>query len=151
MNQDVYNDVWKSFGPLSSQLDIDECLDIDKTWSEIAKLSNTDVSTVKKNIKPVQDMYIILDHTRSVLMLVTDGALPSSKGGGYNIRSILRRAFEKLFNNKNEEDKTWWDIIGKLDGFLEIFEYHKKDLEKLYGKFKPYDSFKDIISIELER
>jgi len=93
------NDVWKKFGPLSSQLDVDECPDIEKTWADIAQLCGSDVQTVKKNIQPIKDLYIILDHTRTALMLITDGALPSSKGGGFNIRTIIRRVFEKLRSN----------------------------------------------------
>jgi len=69
-------------------------------------------------------------------MLVTDGALPSSKGGGYNIRNILRRVFEKLLSNKVGE-QTWWDCIGGMDGLMQVFEHHKLDLAKIYGPFKP--------------
>mmetsp|Transcript_95330 Transcript_95330/g.205688 ORF Transcript_95330/g.205688 Transcript_95330/m.205688 type:complete len:199 (-) Transcript_95330:681-1277(-) len=127
---DVWNDVWKKFGPLSSQLDVDECPDLEKTWADIAKVVDMDVKTVKQNISPIKDMYIILDHTRSAMMLITDGALPSSKGGGYNIRNILRRCFEKLISNK-KGDVSWWDTIGGMDGFLEIFESHKQDLAKI--------------------
>lgn len=68
-------------------------------------------------------------------MLITDGALPSSKGGGYNLRNILRRTFEKLFSNKIG-DQTWWDILGGFEGLMSIFEAHKEDLSHLYGKFK---------------
>jgi alanyl-tRNA synthetase len=38
-----------------------------------------------------------------------------------------------------------------MKGFLEIFEYHKKDLEGIYGEFAPYKSFEDIIKMEYER
>ena len=34
----------------------------------------------------------MLDHTRTLLFAITDGALPSNIGGGYNLRIILRRA-----------------------------------------------------------
>lgn len=92
----------------------------------------------------------MLDHTRSALMLITDGALPSSKGGGYNIRNILRRTFEKLKSNR-VGDRTWWEVIGCIDGLMELFEEHKKDLIKLYGSFKQYTSFRNIIEIEYQR
>lgn len=41
--------------------------------------------------------------------------------------------------------------VLKLEGFLELFEFHKKDLEDLYGKFPEYKSFNKIIKIEYER
>ena len=44
----------------------------------------------------------------------------------------------------------WWDKFG-MDGFLEIFEQHKLDLEGIYGKFPEYKSFSEIIKVEYDR
>ena len=44
----------------------------------------------------------------------------------------------------------WWDAFG-MEGFLKIFECHKKDLEGIFGKFKEYKSFAKIISFEYDR
>ena len=41
----------------------------------------------------------------------------------------------------------WWDKIGGIDGLIELFQMHKKDLELLYGPFPDYKSFGDIIKI----
>ena len=38
-----------------------------------------------------------------------------------------------------------------MDGFLEIFECHKRDLEGIYGKFPEYKSFAEIIKVEYDR
>lgn len=35
-----------------------------------------------------------------------------------------------------------------MDGFIEIFEHHKRDLEGIYGKFPEYKSFREIIEVE---
>lgn len=78
---------------------------------------------------PVKDLYVILDHTRTVLMIITDGGLPSNTGGGSNCRNVLRRVFALL------KKYGWWDKIGQLEGFLQLFEAHREDLSKLYGKF----------------
>jgi len=44
----------------------------------------------------MRDIYIILDHTRTVFMIIYDGSLPSNVGGGSNVRNILRRVFAIL-------------------------------------------------------
>jgi len=44
----------------------------------------------------------------------------------------------------------WWDKFG-MEGFLEIFEQHKVDLEGIYGKFPEYKSFGEIIQVEYDR
>lgn len=73
-------------------------------------------------------MYIILDHTRSILMTIIDGSLPSNIGGGGNVRNILRRVFSIL------EKNGWWKFLS-MEDFLKIFEYHKEDLKGIYGEF----------------
>jgi len=52
------------------------------------------------------------------MMIIEDGSLPSNVGGGANVRNILRRVFAILKKN------NWWDVL-KMEGFLEIFKYHK--------------------------
>lgn len=69
------------------------------------------------------------------MVTIQDGALPSNVGGGSNIRNIIRRVFAILKKN------GWWEKLGKMEGFLELFEKHKIDLEKLYGAFPEYKSF----------
>ena len=102
------------------------------------------METVKTAIQPIKDLYVILDHTRTILITISDGALPSNVGGGGNVRNILRRVFSIMKKTK------WWDNFG-MEGFLEIFEHHKKDLEGIYGKFPEYKSFAEIIKVEYDR
>ena len=99
---------------------------------------------MKQAVAPIKDMYVVLDHTRTLLMIICDGALPSNVGGGSNVRIILRRVFQILKN------RGWWDQLG-MDGLMGVFEAHKKDLEGLYGKFPEYKSFRSILEIEFER
>ena len=54
------------------------------------------ITDVKAQIEPVKDAIIILDHTRTVMMIIEDGSLPSNVGGGSNVRNILRRVFAIL-------------------------------------------------------
>lgn len=71
---------------------------------------------IKKAIEPLRDLFIILDHTRSILFLIKDGSLPSNVGGGFNLRNLLRRTFSIL------EKNGWWEKLG-MEGYLEIFDY----------------------------
>jgi alanyl-tRNA synthetase len=90
-------------------------------------------------------MYIVLDHTRTILFAISEGSLPSNVGGGGNIRNILRRVLSIVKKN------GWWDKLGGMEGFLGIFEAHKKDLEGIYGPFPEYRSFSEIIKVEYDR
>jgi len=138
------DEVWEKFGPYSCTLNVDEVDNMDDAWSSISTKIGVDVDTVKASIKPIQDLYIVLDHTRTILITITDGALPSNVGGGGNVRNILRRVFMIMQRN------GWWDKIG-MEGFLQIFEQHKLDLQGVFGKFQEYKSFDEIIKIEYDR
>lgn len=142
---EVNNDVWEKFGPYSCQLNIDEVDDIEKTWQRISEQIGVETETVKKAIQTVKDVYIILDHTRSIMMAVTDGSLPANVGGGGNVRNILRRVFSIMERNK------WWEKVRIDKEFLEIFEKHKVDLKGIYGEFREYKSFNEIILVEYDR
>ena len=139
-----HNDVWEKFGPYSCQLNVDDAEDIEKTWQQISAKIGMDTEKVKESIGLMRDLYIILDHTRTVMMVIEDGALPSNVGGGGNVRNVLRRVFAIL--NKN----NWWEKLG-MDGLMKLFDMHRKKLSKLYGEFPEHQSFRKIIEVEHKR
>lgn len=109
------HDIWSKFGPYSCVLNVDEAGDVEQRWKDISEMIGVPIDEVKQAIKPLQEVFIILDHTRTVLITVSDGSLPSNVGGGGNVRNILRRTFSILKKN------DWWNKLG-MEGFLEIFE-----------------------------
>ena len=113
-------------------------------WQEVADKCGLSVPDLKSGLAPLRDMNIILDHTRSILLTICDGSLPSNSGGGGNLRRIVRRVFSILKHNK------WWDKLSFAE-FLHIFELHKLDLEELYGPAKEYKSFDMIIEYEYQK
>ncbi len=134
--------IWDKFGPLSCLLNADEVDDLSKTWEWIAEQIGVPVAEVRASVEPIRDAYVILDHTRTVMMTVQDGSLPANTGGGSNIRNVFRRAFAILHKN------NWFDALGGVQGILDLCEAHKKDLEGLYGEFPPYSSFAEIVARE---
>ena len=137
-------EVWSKLGPLSCQLDVDECENLQQTWEDIGKELNLSKLQIAQAIEPMKDLIVILDHTRSAFFLIRDGSLPSNVGGGSNLRNIIRRSFALM------KKHDWWNKIG-FEGYMGIFEAHKLDLEGLYGKFDKYESFGEIIRNEYDR
>ncbi len=86
-------------------------------------------------IKPMQAAYAIADHTRTTLFAITDGALPSNVGGGYNLRVLLRRIFDFM----QRYGKKHVDVV---DFLMKVIEMHAKELKPLY---KDIDSALDTI------
>ncbi len=88
-------------------------------------------------IKPMQASYIITDHLRTLLFAISDGALPSNIGGGYNLRIILRRIFDLMEINNIDID------------LIKIIELYSKDLKNLFkGLNQNIDEISKIFDIE---
>jgi alanyl-tRNA synthetase len=66
----------------------DDLIEVRKRAVSSAGLTEDQVSRI---ITPLEGMYLIADHLRTLIFAITDGALPSNVGGGYNLRMMLRR------------------------------------------------------------
>ena len=79
----------KYFTAIAKNLEIyDDLNGVRKRAVEAAGLSEDQVNRI---ITPLEGMYLIADHLRTLIFAITDGALPSNVGGGYNLRMMLRR------------------------------------------------------------
>jgi len=66
----------------------DDLNEVRKRAVSSAGLTDDQVSRI---ITPLEGMYLIADHLRTLIFAISDGALPSNVGGGYNLRMMLRR------------------------------------------------------------
>lgn len=132
----------KKFLPYASYLNVDEVENIERVWTDIAKKLRTDATTLKQNIHQLAALYSIGEHSRALLVAISDGALPSNVGGGYNLRVILRRALsfiEKYKWNIDLPDICKWhasylkplfpELSQNLDNVTTILEVEKKKYE----------------------
>lgn len=131
-------DIWKRFARYAGIIDVDEG-DVAKQWGIVSKKTGFDVKTLKKEIAPIKALYSIADHTRSLLIAIHDGALPSNVGGGYNLRNILRRCYSLIDGYK-------WKI--DLD---KVFELHMKEFGSWFTELNNYGSLFKILDVEKKR
>ncbi len=104
---------------------------------DFSKLLGINFNDYEKKIKPLQGVYAIADHSRALLLALSDGALPSNTGGGYNLRVLLRRSLD--FINRNEFQFKLFDVI----------ENHSEDLKNLFPEtIENLDEIQEIIEFE---
>ena len=150
------------FGPITEKLIQDAGIDANSSvlvpyFTEIAKnlelyddLSQVRKSTIKSTglsdeqisriITPLEGIYLIIDHIRTLIFAISDGALPSNVGGGYNLRMMLRRIISTMDRLKLKFD---------LDEIIDIqIDYLKNTYPELE---KTRQDVKKIISIETGR
>ncbi len=128
------------FLPYASYLNIDEIKDVDKAWKEVAKKVGVDVKELKEYVMPSAALYSIAEHSRALLFALSDGALPSNTGGGYNLRVLFRRAVSFI-------DKYNW----KID-IPEICKIHAKYLKPLFPELmENLDEVSKILEVEMQK
>ena len=109
-NQRKFRNFSQIFWTVSDKLD-QVSGDISALKSLVAKELNISYDSIAKIIAPFEAMYTIADHTRTLLFAISDGALPSNVGGGYNLRVVLRRALSIL-------DRLGWNF--KIDYIVDL-------------------------------
>jgi len=99
-----------------------------------------DQGQVTKSINPLEGIYLIADHLRTLIFAISDGALPSNVGGGYNLRIVLRRIIG-----------TMQRLGLKLD-LNEMIDWHIDYLKKTYPELEERrEDVKTIIDVESKR
>ena len=105
-----------------------------------AKQAGIDENRFNKTIAPLEGIYLIADHLRTLVFAISDGALPSNVGGGYNLRMILRRTIATM-------DRFGWNFDLK-----ELVDMHVDYLKSTYPELEETrNDVKTIIGIERER
>ncbi len=121
------------FLPYSALLNIDEVEDVEKVWKKIASDLKVDEKILKANVLKLAAIYSIGEHSRASLVALNDGALPSNVGGGYNLRTIMRRMFDLV------EEYGW-----KVD-FASVLEKHASFLKPMYPELS--ENLNDVNAI----
>jgi len=150
------------FGPITGKLIEQVGIDVDsellgKYFTQIAKShgSSSDIQQVRKNaidkiglsldqvnriINPLEGIYLIADHLRTLIFAISDGALPSNVGGGYNLRIVLRRIIGTM------------QRLGLKFDLNEMIDLHIDYLKKTYPELEEKrNDVKTIIGVEAKR
>lgn len=93
-------------------------------------------------VAPYEAIYTVCDHIRTLVFAISDGALPSNVGGGYNLRIILRRALSIL-------ERLGWRNIIRVD---DIAELHIDYLKQMYPELEAHrEDVRTILQLEASR
>ena len=76
---------------LSGYLDVDEIDDLASARAAVADELDVDAAALTALLEPLEDVYAIADHCRTLAYMLGDGIVPSNVGTGYLARMVLRR------------------------------------------------------------
>ncbi|HET7324527.1 MAG TPA: alanine--tRNA ligase, partial [Halococcus sp.] len=119
---------------LAGHMDIDEAEDVERARGTIAEQVGVDVSELRELLEPLEAIYAIADHCRTLAYMLGDEIVPSNVGTGYLARMVLRRT------------KRLCDTVG-IDAPLD--ELVDMQAERL--GYENRDTIRDIVRTEVEK
>ncbi|PCR89082.1 alanine--tRNA ligase [Natrinema ejinorense] len=119
---------------LAGHMDIDEAEDMETARGEIAAELGVDAAALEELMDPLEDIYAIADHCRTLAYMLGDGIVPSNVGTGYLARMVLRRT------------KRLCDTVGVDAPLDELVDMQAERLS-----YENRDTIRDIVRTEVEK
>ncbi|PSP85982.1 alanine--tRNA ligase [Halobacteriales archaeon QS_6_64_34] len=119
---------------LAGRMDIDEAEDIEAERDTIAEQVGVDIETLRELVAPLEEIYAIADHSRTLAYMLGDGIVPSNVGTGYLARMVLRRT------------KRLVDSVGVDAPLDELVDMQADRLG-----YENRDTVRDIVRTEVEK
>jgi len=136
----VDTDLLVKYARLSGILDTKTPERFRNSRKKIAQILGFSLNELEEKLAPIEALYAILDHTKTLVFAVPDGGIPSNVGGAYNLRAILRRAVSLAENMGFEID--WEELLNRqIDYFSQTFRRIAEGREVVI----------DVWNVELQR
>ncbi|WP_336326154.1 alanine--tRNA ligase [Halovenus sp. HT40] len=119
---------------LSGNLDIDDVDDVEAARGDIADELGVDVERLRDLVEPLEQIYAIADHCRTLAYMLGDGIVPSNVGTGYLVRMVLRRT------------KRLVDTVGVDAPLDELVDMQADRLD-----YENRDTIRDVVRTEVEK
>lgn len=119
---------------LAGNLDIDEAEDMESARADIADELGVDVDRLRGLMEPLETIYAIADHSRTLAYMLGDGIVPSNVESGYLVRMVLRRT------------KRLTDTVGVSAPLDELIDMQAERLG-----YTNRDTIRDIVRTEVEK
>jgi len=119
---------------------LEQFSDLSEVRKHAIKSAGLSDEQINKIITPLEGVYLIVDHIRTLIFAISDGALPSNVGGGYNLRMMLRRIISTM-----NRLSLKFDMCEMVDMQIDYLKNTYPELEKTR------EDIKTIIGIESDR
>ncbi len=146
---------------------LEQFSDLSDVRKHAVKSANLTDDQINKIITPLEGIYLIIDHIRTLIFAISDGALPSNVGGGYNLRMMLRRIIstmnrlslkfdinemidtqiDYLKNTYPELERTRKDIKIIIEIESDRYDNSKLRMEKIVSKLDQKPEVDDLIRL----
>jgi len=136
----VDEEMLKTAARFAGRIDPDNPLTITHHREIVAKALGLKKEEVEKELTRAARVFQVLDHTKTITLMLADGLVPSNSGEGYLGRLLIRRALRVM--------KILGSDIRLKDLVLEQIEFWKEDFPQF---LKNKDYILDVVEYEQEK
>ncbi len=127
----------------------------------VSELTGIDMQTLDKVLIPIENVWAVTDHTKTLSFMLSEGVVPSNIQEGYLARLLFRRVY-RLMRTLNMEPAKLYDIIDMQADYWgkdfprikemqnEIIEMLKVEEEKFVETLKRGEGMVKRIAVDLK-
>jgi alanyl-tRNA synthetase len=118
------------YAKVAGSMKIENAADVRELRADTAARLGMAEDEFVRQIKPFESMYVICDHTRALMFMLSDGIVPSNVRQGYFARLLVRRALREM--SQLGIDKKLSEIAAlQVDYFSKDFPDLKENKEEI--------------------
>ncbi|MCE5296997.1 MAG: alanine--tRNA ligase [Euryarchaeota archaeon] len=121
------------YSKIAGAMNMKTAADVRKLRELTAERIGTSYEELMNIVSPLEDIYVICDHSRALMVLLNDGVVPSNVREGYFARMLVRRALRSM-RNLDLQIKLSEVVNRQIDYFLDIIpelKYNREDILNL--------------------
>jgi len=123
-------EILAEYSKVAGMMSVESKSDLDTLRKMAAERLKIPVDKLTENISPMENLYSVCDHTRSLMFMLNDGVVPSNVKAGYFGRLLIRRSLRSLRNLNLSIPLA--DIMGwQVDYFAKDFPEMKENKSEI--------------------
>lgn len=116
------------YAKVAGSMKIENAADVRELRADTAARVGMDIDEFVRQIRPFESMYVVCDHTRALMFMLSDGTVPSNVRQGYFARLLVRRALREM--SQLGIDRKLSEIVAlQVDYFSKDFPDLKENRE----------------------
>jgi alanyl-tRNA synthetase len=128
------------YAKVAGSMKIETAADVRALRTDTASRLGIDAEEFMRQIKPFESMYVVCDHTRALMFMLSDGIVPSNVRQGYFARLLVRRALREM---------SQLGITSKLADIVSMqVDYFTKDFPDLKDN---KDGIIELVNVEQDK
>ncbi|MBU0684775.1 MAG: alanine--tRNA ligase [Thermoplasmatota archaeon] len=84
------------YSKVAGKMKIETAADVRSLRADAAARLGMGAEEFMKQIRPLESIYVVCDHTRALMFMLSDGVVPSNVRQGYFARLLVRRALREM-------------------------------------------------------